>query len=130
MDLDKTMQHIEENYNDLKELPYEYRHYFVEGLIDSIYNAGKDPSKAILSRLSDLLLHDYVEGDTRSNKMRVEEYPIMSDAQYNRRVKGDNQAKGSKPYAYVEAILDDITILDGGIRPLELHVLDTLDEIE
>lgn len=128
MNQDNYLDYVNDMYAEMKHEPVEDRKKFAEDIInESLKVTGEIPSPSVLSRLGDLILYDYVEGDTRSNKMRVEEYPIMSDAQYRRRTKGDGQDLYTRDYSYVEAPIEDASIMASSDEELDLSILDTLD---
>lgn len=85
--LDETIEDIIE---PLTRTHIHVRIAFIKALTDKyIEETGERPSEVALNRLADALLYDYLEGDTRKNKMSVEEFPIMSDSQYADRTRGD-----------------------------------------
>ena len=70
------------------EFPRDARMQMVEGLTDAyVEQTGKTPDGPLLERLANVLLHEELS-DKRADKMTLEEYPIMSDHQYDRRANG------------------------------------------
>lgn len=71
-----------------EELPREERFVAIETLTEEYFAAtGKRPDVGALDRLATLCLYEELT-DNRSNKMREEENPVMSDNQYRRRKEG------------------------------------------
>lgn len=93
---------INERINDLwaqtkaGNLPREQRFRAIEQLTDAYYQAsGKLPDTAALDRLATLCLYEEVT-DSRSNKMKAQKQPIMSDNQYRRRTEGKHVRRKDK----------------------------------
>lgn len=85
----QLLEIIEEIKRPLTGIPIEQRKEVVEMLTDTyIEQTGERPDSAALYTLGGVLLYDYMEGDTRKTKMQDEEYPIMTDRQYDARTKG------------------------------------------
>lgn len=87
----KTQMHdiIDDYYMEWHNYPIEARISLIDALIDRyITHTGERPDGKILYRLGNVLLYDYLEGDSRKDKMQREEYPILTKAQYKRRVMG------------------------------------------
>lgn len=60
----------------------------VERLTDEyVESTGRTPSEELLTRMANVILHEELT-DKRADKMTLEEYPIMSDSQYERRTTG------------------------------------------
>lgn len=123
---DTILNYINECYSVLKETPYQVREKFVNELIQELIDESYDVlnKHEVLSRLGDLLLYDYVEGDTRPNKMQLEEYPIMSMTQYESRTRGKRQKLKSRSQAFVEAPLEDASFLESSGTPINLTPLE------
>lgn len=82
---------VENAFEELTQETVEYRLTLSEVVIDRyVSETGERPTTNALSRLAHAILYDDMEGDERSNKSQVVEYPILTDAQYARRTKGDN----------------------------------------
>lgn len=128
MKKDKLLDYVNKVYDSMKVKSVDERNKFSEDLINkTVDETGDVPSLEVLIRLGDLMLYDYVEGDTRSNKMQEEDYPIMSEQQYLRRVRGDNQPLRNRSQAYVEAPLEDASYLESLGEEINLFILDSLD---
>lgn len=70
------------------QLPRKQRFIEIERLIDNyIMWNGKRPDAQALDRLATLCLYEEVT-DSRPDKMTLEEYPVLSDNQYERRTEG------------------------------------------
>lgn len=67
---------------------------------------GEFPSHSVLERLGTLLMYD-VSTNSKSNKTRTEEYPVLSENQYRRRVEGRHKRRIGN---------------DGNLQPLEREV--------
>lgn len=79
---------FEKEVDRLIELHFEVkdRKRAVEFLTDRyIEETGKRPLGSQLERLASHLLYESLEGDTRRDKMTIEEYPITTDQQIKRR---------------------------------------------
>lgn len=60
----------------------------VERLTDEyVSHTGRIPDEALLLRMANVLLHEELT-DNDKDKMRNNEYPILSDSQYARRTEG------------------------------------------
>lgn len=59
------------------------------------------PDSALLTRLTDIILDEEIS-DSRPDKMTLEEYPIMSEFQRERRQEGKNVRKGKFPKGEVD----------------------------
>ena len=60
----------------------------VERLTDEyIAHTGRVPDSDLLHRMTQVVLHEELT-DKRADKMTLEEYPILSDSQYERRTSG------------------------------------------
>lgn len=57
-----------------------------------IGKTGKRPPNDLLAKMTDIILHEELT-DRRVDKMSLEEYPIMSDTQYERRTTGGQRRK-------------------------------------
>lgn len=80
-------------------LPREERFKTIEALTDKYIEAtGERPDPAHLDRLATLCLYEEVT-DGRLNKMEVEEHPIMSDRQRERRHNSETSEKLAREYA-------------------------------
>lgn len=124
---DTLLDAINEEYNEVKAYSLDYRKDYVNRITDDyLESQDKIPPVKVLNRLSDLLLHDYVEGDSRSNKTQAVEYSILSEAQYLRRTVGQNQSRQKHGVTYVESPIDDITTLG---QDRALINLDFLEDI-
>lgn len=65
----------------------------VERLTDEyIAFSGRTPSDDLLARMTDVILHEELS-DKRPDKMTLEEYPIMSDRQYEKRTVPGKRSK-------------------------------------
>lgn len=85
----QLLEMVEEMRRPLTEIPIEQRKEIVEMLTDAyVEQTGERPDSAALYALGDILLYDYMEGDRRQNKTQLEEYPILTDNQYEARTKG------------------------------------------
>lgn len=122
------LEGINEEYKTVREYSLEERCRYAEGLVDAYLELeGESPPSTVLNRLGDLILHDYVEGDTRSNKAQVVEYPILSEGQYLRRTRGKNQPRSTTGYSYVESPTDDFSKLNISKEHIELGFLEDID---
>lgn len=75
--------------------PRDYRMFIVEKMTDAyIEQTGRRPDVEVLERLTNVLLHEELT-DKRADKMTLEEYPIMSDHQYDRRARGLKRPRNS-----------------------------------
>lgn len=64
----------------------------VERLTDEyVSHTGRVPDEALLLRMANVVLHEELT-DKRPDKMTLEEYPILSDSQYERRTSGAMRA--------------------------------------
>ena len=81
------------------ELPRQARFAAIERLTDEYIEAtGRRPDPAMLDRLATLCLYEEVTDD-RAWKMKQDEYPVMSDDQYDRRKYGTRRTtKDGKSY--------------------------------
>lgn len=87
----KFSELIDDAFEDLTLLPLDIRLSVVDDVIERYFAVTKEvPKPYVLDRLAHVLSWDYMEGDTRSNKSRKEEYPILTEAQYERRTSGNN----------------------------------------
>lgn len=59
-----------------------------------VKHVGKTPDGRLLERLANVLLHEELT-DKRPDKMTLEEYPIMSDSQYERRTLGKRRERNT-----------------------------------
>lgn len=65
----------------------------VQALIDEyVTETGERPSTDIIALLTDYLLHEDLEGDSRTDKIN-DDYPILSDRQMERRHEREYQLK-------------------------------------
>lgn len=77
----------------------------VERLTDEyIALTGRLPSNDLLERLTNVILHEELS-DKRADKMTLEEYPIMSDSQYERRTTGGQRSKRKNGWTVMEVPL-------------------------
>lgn len=77
----------------------------VERLTDEyIALTGRVPSNDLLERLTNVILHEELS-DKRADKMTLEEYPIMSDSQYERRTTGGQRATRKNGWTVMEVPL-------------------------
>jgi len=66
----------------------EWRKEGIDWLVDEyLTHTGRTPDSGLLERMANTLLHAELT-DKRPDKMTLEEYPIMSDTQYERRTEG------------------------------------------
>lgn len=102
---------LEEKYDSWKLIEFELRAFLVENIIeDYIERNGRRPPNKALNILTDLYLFDHLEGDARKDKKK-EEYSILSQSQYDRRVKGKSQNRNSYGVVFKEVGFDDISVL-------------------
>lgn len=86
---------------------YEHRKKFVEDVTERHFaKYGKMPGHTILERLASLLLRED-SSDNASNKVRKEEYPVLTENQYRRRTEGRHRGRLSS---------------DGKLQPLHREV--------
>lgn len=79
---------IKDNTANLRSKPLDTRIKAIETLIDAyIEQTEYVPSSTALYNLSSIILYDYMEGDTRPDKITLEEYPIMTQRQYDFRTR-------------------------------------------
>lgn len=89
--------------------PRDYRMFIVEKMTDAyIEQTGLRPDGVILERLANVVLHEELS-DKRADKMTLEEYPIMSDHQYDRRAKGLKRPRNSAGVTAMEVPLTHAT---------------------
>lgn len=82
-------------------LTSEVRNNISDKLIEAWYEKNKrHPSSSDLVILADFILYHALEGDTRPNKMQLEEYPLLSDTQRDRRT-GQRGVRGAYEVADV-----------------------------
>lgn len=68
----------------------------VERLTDEyIASTGLVPDGALLERMTNVILHEELT-DNDEHKMSRNEYPIMSDSMYERRVEGKHQSSSKR----------------------------------
>lgn len=123
---DILLKEIEESYSIVREWTLEERKLYVNYKTESYFQEHEEfPNSKVLNKLSDLILYDYLEGDTRQNKNTLEEYSILSQSQYDRKVKGKTQARR---VAYVEAPTPDFSIVRGETTyKLNIDFMDDID---
>ena len=86
--------------------PRDFRMYIIEAMTDAyIEQTGQRPDVAMLERLTNVILHEELS-DKRANKMSLVEYPIMSESQYDRRVRGLQRRRSSAGVTHMEVPLD------------------------
>lgn len=74
--------------------------------------SGERPQGGALARLATLILRDELI-DPRKNKSQLEEFPIMSDNQYRRRVKGEHQRLDGAGHGEVSFNAASVIGIDG-----------------
>jgi hypothetical protein len=68
----------------------------VERLTDEyIESTGRVPDGALLERMTNVILHEELT-DNDEHKMSRNEYPILSDSMYERRVEGKHQSSSKR----------------------------------
>lgn len=91
----------------LIKLPSEERNQAIETLTDVyIDQTGERPGEDALYELTDIVLYNYLEGDTRRTKMQVEEYPILTEGQYEFRTQAKTRERNAQGVAYREVSLE------------------------
>ena len=74
---------------DVAIIPLSDRLALIESITDAyIEQTGERPDGSALYRLGDIALYESLEGDTRTHKVSLDEYPIMTESQEERRSKG------------------------------------------
>jgi hypothetical protein len=113
-DFDGQYKRIIEEYTEVLEgaagsTTREYRMFIIEKMTDAyIEQTGKVPSGNILERMTNVILHEELT-DKRADKMTIEEYPIMSDHQYERRTTGRKRPKNTAGVTNMEVPLKHAT---------------------
>jgi hypothetical protein len=86
--------------------PREVRMHLIEKMTDAyIEQTGKRPDGPFLERLTNVVLHEELS-DPRPDKMTLEEYPIMSERQYEKRTTGKTRQKNKAGVTITEAPLE------------------------
>lgn len=86
--LDKLKDKIEELHRTRRETSREYRTEKAEKIVNEyVEKTGRVPSSEHLLRLEDIILHEELS-DPRPDRITLEEYPILSYSQIERRVTG------------------------------------------
>lgn len=68
----------------------------VERLTDEyIASSGRVPDNELLERMTNVILHEELT-DNDKDKMQKNEYPILSDSMYERRVEGKHQSSSKR----------------------------------
>lgn len=95
-----------------------YRITYIFDLInDYILQTGERPDGDALYRLSNVILYDHLEGDTRPNKVQADEYPILTDIQLRFRRSGATRERNAQGVIYKEVPLNYAgTIATNGIN--------------
>lgn len=121
MNQEELIDYIDDKRKELTSLEYDKREYKVTTILEEYFDEhGRYPDPKCINKLTNIILYDNLEGDTRSNKMQAEEYPVLSEAQYLRRTRGDNQKVGGKRgNAYVEMPLEDTYVLETDLHPID-----------
>lgn len=98
---------VRSSFDMLKFEDVELRTKASEVLIDRyIEQTGERPPNASLGLLGHAILYDHLEGDTASNKSQVVEFPILTEAQYLRRTRGQGSAANKTGETYREVYAD------------------------
>lgn len=109
---EELIELLEDKYDEWKKITFEERAQLVNNIIDEyVYKIGDRPPNNVLNKLTDLYLYDHLEGDTRSNKRKVDDYPILSDLQYERITRGHTKVRNAYGLVFKEVGLSDITYL-------------------
>lgn len=126
---DLLLDGINEVYNDVKHYTLEERKQYVTEVTDYfLEEEGEMPPSKVLNRLGDLILYDYLEGDSRSNKAQAEEYSILTEAQYLRRTIGQNQSRQTHGITYVESPTDDFSTYNLEPDYINLEFLENIEK--
>jgi hypothetical protein len=82
------------------------RMQMINDLIEEyVEDTGKRPDNKQLTELTNAILYEDLEGDTRPNKSTLEESPILTDNQYDRRQ--NSELYGSKSEILLDSIGSD-----------------------
>ena len=98
---------IDEMKADVAIIPLTFRLALIESITDAyIEQTGERPDGTALYRLGDIALYESLEGDTRRNKARADEYPVLSEQQKERRTHGLHVAADSSGLTQREVPLE------------------------
>jgi hypothetical protein len=89
--------------------PREVRMFLIDKMIDAyVEQTGDRPDGKVLEKLTNVILHEELT-DPRPDKMTLEEYPIMSDRQYEKRTTGKTRQKNKAGVTLTEVPLKQAT---------------------